>query len=271
MYALRKLQQSFAADIWDDGLHRLDGIVLDGHLPAERLFQVYRNNFWIATEDALADIYGVVKQLVGNQFFAFVVDHFLRRFPPRHGNMHLLGNDLAVFLCDFDPVADLPYLPDVARLEWAYHQVFHAQDAQPFNLETLATIPLEDLLQWRFELAASSRLVNSPFPIFEIWRVNQPGYSGDQSVDLDTGDETVLLTRPGYEVELRRLEPDDARFLQRLTGGDSLERATEAAVELAPAFDLELALAKYLAPGALVPADQDSSGPASDRPVFGGK
>ena len=179
MNALHKLQQSFAADIWDDGLIRLDGVILDGRLSAERLFQVYRNNFWISTEDALSAIYGVVKQLVGDQFYTFMVDRFLRSFPPRYGNMHQLGSDFPVFLCDFKPTESLPYLADIARLEWAYHQVFHAQDTKPFDSRALADIPPKKIPQLRFEISPSSRLVYSPFPIFEIWRVNQPNYGGD--------------------------------------------------------------------------------------------
>ena len=68
MHALRKLQQCFASDIWGEELSRLEGVILDGRFPADRLFQVYRNNFWIATEDALAGIYRVVRQLVGDAF-----------------------------------------------------------------------------------------------------------------------------------------------------------------------------------------------------------
>jgi len=270
MHALYKLQQSFAADIWNDGLKQLDGVILDGRLPAERLFQVYRNNFWISTEEALADIYCVVKQLVGNRFFTFMVDHFLRSFPPRYGNMIELGGDLPVFLYEFKPIEGLPYLSDIARLEWAYHQVFHAVDARPFNTQTLAVIPPKKIPQLHFEISSSSRLVYSPFPIFEIWRVNQPDYEGDQSVDLDTGGESVLVTRPGLVVELQKLEQADARFLQSLASGSNLDKATQAALKYSKDFDLEAALARYLGAGALVLAGKDLSGPARTNNHPGG-
>ncbi len=271
MHALHKLQQSFAADIWDDGLTRLDGVILDGRLPAERLFQVYRNNFWTATEEALSRIYGVVRKLVGDQFFTFMVDHFLRSFPPRHGNVHQLGGDLPAFLHDFSPVSNLPYLSDIARLEWVYHQVFHAAPAKPFNTRALTKVAVADIPQLHFKMATTSQLVYSPFPIFQIWRVNQPDYEGDQSVDLDTGGESVLLTRPGLVVELHKLGQCDARFLQSLVTGKNLEKATQDAFKYSNGFNLEAALARYLNSGVLVLAGKDSSGLAPTKNHPGGK
>lgn len=270
MQALHKLQQSFAADIWGEGLNRLDGVILDGRFPAERLFQVYRNNFWIATEDALSGIYHVVKQLVGNQFFSVLVDHFLRTYPPRYGNMLQLGRDLPVFLSDFKLTEGLPYLSDIARLEWAYHQVFHAQDSTPFDIQTLTSIPTSKIPQLHFELSSSSRLIYSPFPIFEIWRVNQPGYEGDQAIDLDSGGDSVLVTRPGIVVELQKLAQADARFLQSLATGSNLDKATKATLKRAQDFDLEQALAKYLSSGTLVLTSQNSSRPVVTYKLSGG-
>lgn len=270
MHALHKLQQSFAADIWDADLNRLDGVILDGRLPANRLFQVYRNNFWIATEDALSGIYRVVKQLVGDRFFRLLVDHFLRSYPPRFGNMLQLGRDLPVFLCDFKLTEGLPYLADIARLEWAYHQVFHAEDTSPFDTRLLTTIPAKKIPRLHFELSPTSRLVHSPFPVFEIWRVNQPDYEGDQTVDLDIGGESVLVTRPDFAVELQKLGQADARFLQSLAIGSNLDKATKTTLKRAQNFNLEQALGKYLSSGTLVLTSQNSSSPADTYNHSGG-
>jgi hypothetical protein len=182
-----------------------------------------------------------------------------------------LGSDLPVFLCDFKLTESLLYLADIARLEWAYHQVFHAADTSPFNTQTLAAIPAKNIPQLHFELSPSSRLVHSPFPIFEIWRVNQSDYEGDQSVDLDSGGESVLLTRPGLVIDLQKLEQVDARFLQCLASGNNLDKATLAALKCSKDFDLEQALARYLLTGALVPTDDKSSGLACTNNHPGGK
>jgi hypothetical protein len=251
MNALYKLQQAFAADLWDEQLNQLDGVILDGRLPADRLFQVYRNNFWLSVEDALADIYPVVQRLVGPDFFSFLTDRFIRSHPPYQGNLHRLGGDLPGFLQDFKPAAGLPYLPDTARLEWAYHQVFHAADAQPYNAQALAGIPPEQILQIQFRLAPNCRLVCSTYPIFQIWRVNQADYVGDQQVDLAAGETAVLVIRPQWDVELRQLEQIDAVFLHCLINGCNLGEAAQVALQISPEFDLSTALARYLLPGIL--------------------
>lgn len=271
MHALHKLQQSFASDLWGEGLNRLEGVILDGRFPAERLFQVYRNNFWIASEEALSGIYRVVKQLVGKPFFAVLVDHFLRSYPPRYGNVLKLGRDLPVFLCDFKPTEGLPYLSDIARLEWAYHQIFHAQEPTPFDIRSLASIASDRIPELRFELSPSSRLIYSPYPLFEIWRVNQPGYDGDQSVDIDAGGASILLSRPDLQVELQKLEPTDARFLQSLANGKNLGQATEVALEISRHFDLQKTLGRYLVTGTLVPGNGNRSANAGSIHPSGGK
>lgn len=270
MHALHKLQQSFAADIWDEGLNRLDGVILHGQLPADRLFQVFRNNFRTATEEALAGVYPVVRRLVGDQFFSFLVDHFLRCYPPRYGNLLQFGGDLPVFLNDFKPAENLPYLSDIARLEWACHQVFHAQDSSPFNTQALAEVAPENTHQLIFELSSCSRLLYSPFPIFQIWSVNQANYDGDQSVDLASGAESVLVARPHLELKLQKLNRADARFLQNLVAGSTLGQATETAVKNSKDFDLEQVLARYLATGALIPKGTESSvSPFINNPAGG--
>jgi hypothetical protein len=199
----------------------------------------------------LADIYPVVQRLVGPEFFTFLTDRFIRSHPPHQGNLHRLGCDLPGFLQEFKPTAGLPYLPDTARLEWAYHQVFHAVDAEPHNAQGLAGMPPEQILQMQFRLAPNCRLVCSTYPIFQIWRVNQADYAGDQQVDLAAGAASVLVTRPEWDVELRQLGRVDAEFLRCLIEGCNLGEATQAALEVSPEFDLTAALARYLLSGIL--------------------
>ena len=271
MQALFKLQQSFAADLWEEELNRLDAVVMDGRLPAERLFQVYRNNFWISAEDALAGIYKVIKRLVGAEFFSFMVNHFLRSYPPRYGNMIQLGSDLPVFLSDFKPVEELPYLADIARLELSYHQVFHAAETRPFNPQVMKEIPSEKIALLHFDMSSNSRLVYSPFPIFQIWSVNQDQYEGDQNVNLKSGSESVLITRPNLEVKLLKLDQVEARFLQYLIAGNNLGQATEAALLISKKFNLEAVLTKFLAAGTLTLTGTEPSESARTNKSVGGK
>lgn len=252
MKALHKLQQAFAADLWGDDLQHLQGLILDDQISAARRFNVYRNNFQSSLIDALAAIYPVVEQLVGLEFFGFMTDRYIRAHPSRSGNLHNLGNEMASFLRSFQPASTLPYLSDVARLEWAYHQVFHAPAARPFEPEVLEQMSTEEYPDLCFNLGPACRLVCSAFPIFGIWQVNQENYIGDKSVNLTSGPESVLIVRPEMEVELWRLDPAECCLLVALENGSNLGEAVETTLGHSGEYNLQASLAKYLSSGALI-------------------
>lgn len=283
MKALHKLQQAFAADLWDDDLHNMQGLILDDQLSAAQRFNVYRNNFQTSLVDALAAIYPVVEQLVGREFFEFMADRYIRTYPSSSGNLHNLGHALPRFLGRFQAVSKLPYLAHVARLEWAYHTVFHAVAQSPFEPNALERIVAEDYPKLRFSFGTACRMVHSTFPIFRIWKLNQEGYGGDKKVNLDEGPEAVVIVRPEMGVELWRLEPAEKVFLQTLESGAILGDALEASLRIASDFDLQSALVRYLSSGVLAiagtsatqlrapgsPAQRNLSDSAIGRPIRG--
>ena len=252
MKALHKLQQAFAADLWGDDLQHLQGLILDDQISAARRFNVYRNNFQSSLIDALAAIYPVVEQLVGPEFFGFMIDRYIRAYPSRSGNLHNLGSAMATFLDSFQPASTLPYLTDVARLEWAYHEVFHAPAARPFEPDVLAQTSTEQYPNLCFSLGPACRLVCSAFPIFRIWQVNQENYIGDESVNLNKGAESVLVVRPELEVELWHLEPAESAFLITLESGENIGASVEATLKQTPDFDLQKILPRLLEAGAIL-------------------
>jgi hypothetical protein len=252
MKALHRLQKGFAADLWGDDAHRMQGLILDDQLSAERRFNVYRNNFQSSLIDALAATYPVVKQLVGSEFFGFMADRYIRANPSRSGNLHNLGYALADFLSGFRAVSELPYLADVARVEWACHAVFHASAAAPFEPTALDQANVTTYPQLRFNLGPACRMLSSPYPIFRIWKVNQDGYTGDQNVELDDGPESVLAVRPELDVELWQLDPAEAALLGSLASGKCLDEAVQASLKHSRDFNLQVVLAKYFASGVLV-------------------
>ena len=124
---LRELQQAFAAAVLDNQPAVL-AHVRDGIFPAARHVQVYRNNTFANLTDALAACYPVVRRLVGAGFFDYAADAYIRHHPPASGNLHDFGAELADFIAAFPPAQSLAYLPEVARLEWAWQQSYHAAD-----------------------------------------------------------------------------------------------------------------------------------------------
>ncbi|MBU3030788.1 HvfC/BufC N-terminal domain-containing protein [Paracoccus marinaquae] len=184
---------------------------------AERRFAVYRNNIAHSLREALARRFPVIRRLVGAGFFGAMAAEFIARHPPRSPVLQEWGGDFPHFLGLFAPVATLPYLGDVARIEWARGQAYHAADARPLPPERLdGSEPLR--------LHPSLQLLLLNHPAASIWQANQPGRDGRLRA---TGAETALIwRRPDFEVRVASLAPLEAGFIAALMGGRTLETAT---------------------------------------------
>ena len=71
---------------------------------------------------------------------------------------------------------------------------------------------------------------------------------------LPADGEDAMVVRPGLEVEVRRLPPGGATFVQSLIEGATLSEAAERAAAETPAFDLKTNLAGLMTSGAIISA-----------------
>ncbi|MDH3319707.1 MAG: putative DNA-binding domain-containing protein [Betaproteobacteria bacterium] len=202
--------------------------------------QVYRANTFGNWSAALGGAYPVVRAIVGAEFFEMLARNYARASPSTSGNLHDYGEQLAQFLEGYAQTQDLPYLPDVARLEWLAHRAYYAADALPFDFSRPT----------QARLAPACALLESAWPLLRIWEAHQEG--GDPaSVDLGAGPDRVLVHRPRWHVEVCTLRPGDYRFLERLQAGAPLGPALEAAVAADGAFVPRVAFAAWVQAGVI--------------------
>jgi hypothetical protein len=248
---LRELQEQFAAGLLRKAPAVL-GRIAPGRFAPDRLLQVYRNNIAESLTGALAAVYPVIRRLVGEGFFGFAADTYMRRSPPRSGNLHDFGDDFDAFLAGFDPARELPYLPDVARLEWAWHRAFHAADGAPLPLDRLATVPPEHHGALRFRLHPSARLLASDHPVLHIWQANQHDSDDVPPVNLAEGGVRLLVWRRDLTVAIEALGRGDYALLESFAAGRPLAAAADAALHAEPELDLAAALQHQVARGVVV-------------------
>ncbi|MFT7411005.1 MAG: hypothetical protein ACI9EX_001609 [Oleispira sp.] len=162
-------------------------------LSAEDRLGIYRHSILGGISSALMGIYPVCTRLVGDTFFTHMVAGYLRKYPSESADMGDYGEFLAdyldTFLVKINQHQGLKYLPDVARLEWLWHQAFNAAElsialsTEPSNslerddaiipLSKLANIPVEQQGRIVFKLQPSLGLLSSIYPIHDIWQANQ--------------------------------------------------------------------------------------------------
>lgn len=249
---LHKLQTKFADGVFGNFSPELAAHVIssDG-LEGEERLSIYRNNVFSNFRGALRDSYPVIFRLLGEKFFNHAADEYVHSHPSASGDLHDFGGSFSGFLAKFAPCTDLPYLPDVARLEWAWDQAFHAADHAPLALkhalQRMAAVPPEHYAGLHFRLHPSCTLLVSDYPILRIWQVNQADYAGDQQVDLSEGSVRLALIRGSdFAVSILSLTAGEFAFLQAVADGGNLAMALESALESDSGFDLGTAIRHFI-------------------------
>lgn len=237
-------QSEFRAALLDPDRPAPEGITDPAGGPAGRRFDVYRNNVTVSLTEALRQAFPVVRKLVGEEFFTAMAREHARAHPPASPLMMFYGAAMPAFLESFPPVANLGYLPDIARLELALRHAYHAADAAPVAPERLQELPPDAFVAARLRLAPAVRIVRSRWPIHAIWTAN----ARDGTAPRQVAAEDVLVVRPDFDPEPRLLPPGAAPFIAAITDGRTVGEALDAAGE----FDLAATLGLLLGGSAIV-------------------
>jgi hypothetical protein len=226
--------------------------ILPDGLTVEARLALYRHHVLTTLTSALESTFPVVARLVGDGFFAYVADAYIRRHPPAGPCLFEYGESFAAFLAAFPACRDLVYLPDVARLEWAMNRAGHAEEVPRLRHDALRDVPAEATPALAFRVDPSVTLLASAWPIDRIWRANQPDADPEATVSLASGPVCLEIRRLDDDVVFRALPPDVHAFRAALADGQTLEQAADAALARAAAFDLAGALHAVLDDGLVV-------------------
>jgi hypothetical protein len=223
----------------------------NGSDPARR-FAVHRRNVTASLIGALADAHPVVRELVGPGFFEAMAAAFVSRHPPRSPVLALYGSDFADFVADFESAASVPYLAEVARLEFARVRAFHAADAPGVTAAALEAALLDRAAigTLRFVPHPSLQVIGARHAIVSIWAAHQPG-GGDLAAVDAARPETALVLRDGLQVLVYPLAPGAAAFVDAALRGRAFAAAAAAGSAAQADFDLPGVLALLLGHGAV--------------------
>lgn len=233
MPALRELQRDFAHALISPH-DTAFASHLSGAYVSERI-RLYRLTVAGTLGKALESVYPVCARLVGARCFDGLARRYLRDAPSHSGDLHDLGETFADFLAATPLADELPYLPEVARLEWAYHRVFHAADSPALDTQRLSEIDPAEYGALCFMLTPACRLLAANFPIHRIWAANQPDQDG--ALEIAQEDTWLLVQRRAGAIELLPLGHGEYAFLHALLAGQPLAAAVAAALAADGAFN----------------------------------
>ncbi|UTY55945.1 DUF692 family multinuclear iron-containing protein [Massilia sp. erpn] len=237
-------QQRFAEALFaPEQTEQLLPLLTGAHL-AHR-FALYRGNLSATWEKVLHAAYPVIAQLVGEEFFGGLARAYGRAHPSDDGDLNRFGAQFAAFLTDFAPAAELPYLPDMARLEWLLHRAHYAPAAEGISAAELAAVPPEEIEARRLLLHPACALCASPWAIVPLWLAHQPDATQAFPAQMAQASHG-LVCRPQWKTQLIPLSAAQHAALQVLAQQGSFGAALDAAFELDEEFDVAGTLQQWL-------------------------
>jgi hypothetical protein len=226
MPTLRDVQTAFARGLLTRDPSLAAPYVLDDAAipPVERL-GIYRNTFVGTLIQALRNTYPAVERLVGAEFFEGAATLFVGKHPPLSAYLNDYGAAFGDFLADFAPAASLPYLPDVARLEWVLSCVANAADAPALDPGALGGLSEAEQGLIRFEPHPAVRLIRLTHDADVIRQaVVSKEEDSFKGFTPDPKPFWLIAHRAGLEVVMRRLADADAAISEALFGGRPLAK-----------------------------------------------
>lgn len=242
---LLQLQRDFAAALQTGS--GLDGSLRSARVDPAQALQIYRNNHQQHRLDALAAIYPVLAKVLGAECFRMLCWQYLDHTPMRSGNLLEDGAQLPALLHTISALTYLPWLSDLARLEWTLHQVSEApaHAHAPLTLDELATYAAEPLAQLRLQRMAACALFHAPWSLLELWRSQQEPACARLLAQPPPQAQWLLVSRPRLDLQLLALSVGEYRWLAELSVAN-FGAASVAALAAQPDLQLPAALVRLL-------------------------
>lgn len=226
---------------------------------ARARFALYRATLAATWDKVLSTVYPVLRQLVGEEFFTGLARAYGMAHPSTDEDLNRFGATFADFLDGFEHVADYPYLPDMARLEWTLYRSCYAPDAPSLTAAHLAEMDPAGFEAARLALHPACTLLASKWAVVPLWFAHQPGSAIAFPVEIATPSHGVVA-RPRWKSEVTHLSAAAHAALSVLSEGRPVGAALDAAFALEGDFDVGAHLAQWLELGIFSALDEPNRG-----------
>jgi hypothetical protein len=240
MLPLEALQKAMAAGVLGQTSPPLGSELQVREANPVARFGIYRNNALLSLTEALRANFPVTVRLVDERFFRWAAQEFIRHHPPREARLCTYGAELPAYLASLPACRTVPYVAEVARLEWAICTALQTEELASCSIAALAGLGSEAAAA-RLQLQPSLRLIPTRWPVVDIWTGHQK-----EPVELPAGiarrASHVEITRRAQRIRLTSLPVGRFVFRRGLVRGLPLHAAIERAVSrdalFAPATEL---------------------------------
>lgn len=215
MLDLARLQTRMAQGLLTGRYGDLEAQVLIGPIGAAEAFGLHRNTAMHGLANALRISHPTVDALVGEAFFDQAALAFAQEQPPAAACLTGYGSGFADFLQVYAFAGDLPYLADVARLDFAIEAV----GGQSVGHDGLQL----DLGAALLTLDASLRVIELDYPAAAIRDAIEDDEDSLSAIDVTPRHHALVLWRRLDGAAVRPLSPVSAALLKVLLDGGDID------------------------------------------------
>ena len=190
-------------------------------VPGQERLAVYAGGYLARMREALAEVYEAVHHILGEERFTELSHAYAHAHPSHDYNLSFAGRHFSTFLTAAAVATELPFLPDLARLEWMVCIAFHAFEQPPVDPSRLSSLPLDAWERARLVFQPSVSVVTSAWPILDLWQARaQPR----ETIDIALVDrpQHVFVFRRALQVHCELIDERQALLLQSLLDGAAL-------------------------------------------------
>ncbi len=212
-----------------EGVTELSFLNPQAGVPGCERMRVYADGYVARLHEALCEVFEAVRFVIGEQRFFTLSSAYAKAYPSHDYNLSLAGRHFPAF-AGADPLAaSLPFIGNLAALEWRVCLAFRASLQPPLDPEKLATIPADSWDRLRFHFQPDTVVVASDWPIVDIWAARKQPREG-VAISVEGRPQRALVYRSGLEVRCEPVELVQAELLAGLLAGKSLGEAWENAL-----------------------------------------
>ncbi len=239
---------------------RENGLFSSKNLATElRGLRAYRANAQALSASALQASYPVLQQLMGEENFQHLAQDAWQARPPERGDLAQWGGMLPAYLQQVPQLQALlrehPFLPDVARVEWALHEAATAADAD-LDAASFQWLASQDPAQLRLLLSPGCTVLPSIYPVVSLIQLHDPRASalheGARAAIAASEPQTALIWRQGLRPMLSGADAASATLVEAALQGLPLSTALDAALALSADFDFSAWLRESVQTGLLI-------------------
>lgn len=211
---------------------------------------IYFNSVKSAASRTLGIVYPICQRLLGKDQFNELVGEFAVFYPPQRIEVAFWARHFTNFIAHHTILSSFPYLCNLAGLEWEIYQLLLNMSATSrFELEKLAEVDVA--LQGRivFQLSECTVLMETQYPIDEVWRIHESGTQEYEFTDLPSGQFYLIIWQLDFGIFVEPLTHDEWLILKRISEEMCFQELWECLSQSHPTLDVGFILPRLIEQG----------------------